>query len=154
MFDFDEFVLGFAVLVCGNLFCVMLSDWNRLKDGYLLENCLAVLINLAPQAEHLQPYAAQRLVSVLVAASRRWTEGASAAAAAAEAGRSARNGAQNGDRNSSGGAGLDMGAGVDHGEEDFVGGLSDVQVNNWSVQGTWLTVCDHAFGEVLCFDLI
>lgn len=55
----------------------------RLKDGYLLENCLAVLVNLAPQAEHLQSYAAERLVSVLIAASRRWIQGASAAAAAA-----------------------------------------------------------------------
>ncbi|CAM9601682.1 unnamed protein product, partial [Scytosiphon promiscuus] len=44
---------------------------KRLKDGYLLENCLAVLVNLAPQAEHLQAYAAERLVSVLIAASRR-----------------------------------------------------------------------------------
>lgn len=46
-----------------------------------MENCLAVLVNLAPQAEHLPPYAAQRLVSVLVAASKKWIDGVSAAAA-------------------------------------------------------------------------
>lgn len=54
---------------------------RRLKDGYLLENCLAVLVNVAPQVEHLPPYAAQRLISVLVASSKKWIAGATAAAA-------------------------------------------------------------------------
>lgn len=38
-------------------------------------------MNVAPQVEHLPPYAAQRLISVLVASSRKWIEGATAAAA-------------------------------------------------------------------------
>lgn len=110
----------------------------RLKDGYLLENCLAVLINLAPQTEHLQPYAAQRLVAVLISASRLWIEGASAAAEAAAGVEQARKsaveapgGVASGQGGAPGGALATVSeavgtSGADG--EEFEGGLSDVQV--------------------------
>lgn len=112
-----------------------------MKDGYLLENCLAILVNLAPQAEHLQPYAAERLVSVLVAASRRWIQGATAAAktaqavavaAAAKGSEGARNGGAGGVAAGSGARGESDGGGGGGGGDGMgsdgdVGGLSDVQ---------------------------
>lgn len=110
-----------------------------------------MLINVAPQVEHLQPYAAQRLVAVLVASSRRWIDGASAAAATAAAAhaRVATNSQQQapvdkgegitsgrdrgGDLGNGAAAGVGVRAGggdrVDDGEVEG-GGLSDVQVMN------------------------
>ena len=123
---------------------VTLTPPPRLKDGYLLENCLAVLVNLAPQAEHLQPYAAERLVTVLVAASRRWIEGANSAAAAAAAAAAASasdnvdanataDGAASGSGNTSANANTSADANG-HAEasdqmEISAAGLSDVQVS-------------------------
>lgn len=107
-----------------------------MKDGYLLENCLAILVNLAPQSEHLQPYAAERLVSVLVAASRRWIQGATAAAKTAQAALAAKgNGwaAGNGEGGNSGGSGSGGGGALEVGMagegvvREAGGGLSDVQ---------------------------
>ena len=108
---------------------------RRLKDGYLLENCLAILVNLAPQVEHLQPYAAERLVSVLVAASRRWIQGATAAAktaqaaAAAAAAKATGGAAGNGAGGESGNGGADalVAGGVEEGVGGGGGGFSDVQ---------------------------
>lgn len=107
-------------------------------------------MNLAPQAEHLQPYAAERLVAVLVAASRRWIQGATSAAAAAmtaqaaaatAAGQGAGAGRQLGGAGGAGAGGGNGGAVVSENGRDPMaapggaipevggggGGLSDVQ---------------------------
>lgn len=84
-------------------------------------------MNLAPQVEHLPPYVAQRLVSILVTASRRWIEGASAAAASATA--SLNGNIQETTPAPDGGSGEPaVGREVDGEDMVAVGGLSDVQV--------------------------
>eukprot|EP00903_Cladosiphon_okamuranus_P016296 g15028.t1 len=125
-----------SLIVLSTLRCLG-HNLKRLKDGYLLENCLAILVNLAAQSEHLEPYAAERLVSVLVAASHRWIQGATAAAKTAQAAHAAAatkgNGgvAGNGEGENSGGgaAAAALAAGmVDEGVGgEAGGGLSDVQ---------------------------
>jgi len=46
---------------------------NRLRDEFLLSNCIAVLLNLSPHIIHLHPYVASRLVSVTVSCFNRYT---------------------------------------------------------------------------------
>ena len=50
---------------------------NRLQDPFLLSNCCAVLLNLAPSIVELHDYAAMRLSAVTVACIKRYGELAS-----------------------------------------------------------------------------
>ncbi|CAM9343530.1 unnamed protein product [Phaeothamnion confervicola] len=63
--------LGSLVLLCVLRALAANLGGRRLGDAYLQQNLCAVLLNVAPHVERLHPYAAQRLVDVLLSVARR-----------------------------------------------------------------------------------
>lgn len=64
--------LGSVIILC--LLRSMTFNLSRLRDGFLLSNTLAVLLNLTPHAVNVHPYAALRLVSVTINCMKRYSE--------------------------------------------------------------------------------
>jgi len=64
--------LGSVIMLC--LLRSMTFNLSRLRDGFLLSNTLAVLLNLTPHAVNVHPYAALRLVSVTINCMKRYSE--------------------------------------------------------------------------------
>jgi len=62
--------LGSLIILC--LLRSMTFNLSRLRDGFLLSNTLAVLMNLTPHVTDVHPYAALRLVSVSLNCMRRY----------------------------------------------------------------------------------
>lgn len=58
--------LGSLTVLC--VLRVLVYNLAKLSDMFLLDNCLAILSNLAPHVEGLHPYACQRLVAVALTA--------------------------------------------------------------------------------------
>ncbi|CAN0013406.1 unnamed protein product [Choristocarpus tenellus] len=86
----SEVSLGSLMVLCV-LRCIV-NTLTRARDDYLLKNLLAILLNLAPEAQRLHPYTTQRLVTLLGATSRRWATGMERVAGAAAMGQIAGNG--------------------------------------------------------------
>jgi Dyggve-Melchior-Clausen syndrome protein len=69
--------LGSVVLL--TLLRMLLFNLNRIKDGFLLSNCCAVLINLSHAISDLHDYASMRLASVTVTVMKKHAKLAAAA---------------------------------------------------------------------------
>lgn len=69
--------LGSLIILC--VLRVVVYNLYRAKDPYLLSNCSAILLNLAPQAERIHEYTALRMISVLQTIMRRYLQKAESA---------------------------------------------------------------------------